>query len=133
MLYDIVLCGSRREDVENKLEEWRRAVEDRGLNINKKKTVYLRFNDDGNLDGNSESNLLQGEMVYKTLVRPAMMYGAETWAVKKAQEKKLDVAEMRTLSWLSGVLKLDCIMNERIRGTTKVGEISRNVQESRLK
>ena len=33
--------------------------------------------------------------VYKTVVRPAMMYGAETWAVKKAQEKKLDVAEMR--------------------------------------
>ena len=26
-----------------------------------------------------------------------MMYGAETWAVKKAQEKKLDVAEMRML------------------------------------
>ena len=33
--------------------------------------------------------------VYKTVVRPAMMYGADTWAVKKAQEKKLDVAEMR--------------------------------------
>ena len=28
--------------------------------------------------------------VYKTVVRPAMMYRAETWAVKKAQEKKLD-------------------------------------------
>ena len=28
------------------------------------------------------------ESQYKTVVRPAMMYGAETWAVKKAQEKK---------------------------------------------
>ena len=37
---------------------------------------------------------VKGEM-YKTVVRLAMMYGAETWAVKKAQEKKLDVAEMR--------------------------------------
>ena len=37
--------------------------------------------------------------VYKTVVRPAMMYGAETWAVKKAQEKKLDVAEMRMDEW----------------------------------
>ncbi len=27
-----------------------------------------------------------------------VMYGAETWAVKKAQEKKLDVAEMRMLT-----------------------------------
>ena len=29
-------------------------MEDRGLKINRKKTVYLRFNEDGNLDGNSE-------------------------------------------------------------------------------
>ena len=35
--------------------------------------------------------------LYKTVVRPEMMYGAETWAAKKAQEKKLDVAETRML------------------------------------
>ena len=58
------------------------------------------------------------------------MYGAETWAVRK----KLDVAEMRMLRWMSGVTKLDRIRNERIRGTTKVGVISKKVQEStRLK
>ena len=61
------------------------------------------------------------------------MYGAETWAVKKAQGKKFDVAEMRMLRWMSGVTKLDRIRSERIRGTTKVGEISKKVQESRLK
>ena len=48
MLYadDIVLCGTRSEVVEKKLEELRRAMEDRGLKINRKKTVYLRFNVD---------------------------------------------------------------------------------------
>ena len=61
------------------------------------------------------------------------MYGAETWVVKKAQERKLDVAEMMMLRWMSGGTKLDRIRNERIRGTTKVGEISKKVQESRLK
>ena len=64
------------------------------------------------------------ESVYKTVVRPAMMYGAETWAMKKAQEKTLDVAEMRMLRWMSGVTKLDRIRNERIRGTMDVGEMS---------
>ena len=34
---------------------------------------------------------------------------------------------------MSGVTKLDRIRNEIIRGTTKVGEISKKVQESRLK
>ena len=62
-----------------------------------------------------------------------MIYGAETWAVKKAQEKKLDVVEMTMLRWMSGVTKLDRIRNERICGTTRVGEISKKVQESRLK
>ena len=189
MLYadDIVLCGTRSEVVEKKLEEWRRAMEDRGLKINRKKTVYLRFNVDRDLDdGNSDVNIqgenlervntfkylgatlaengdLDAEMthriqsgwknwkrisgilcdrrislrvkgkVYKTVVRPAMMYGAETWAVKKAHEKKLDVAEMRMLRWMSRVTKMGRIRNERIRGTTKVGEISKKVQESRLK
>ena len=37
------------------------------------------------------------------------------------------------LRWMSGVAKLDRIRNERIRGTAKVGEISKQVQESRLK
>ena len=38
----------------------------------------------------------QGEIIQdSTVVRPTMMYSAETWAVKKAQEKKLDVEEMR--------------------------------------
>ena len=34
---------------------------------------------------------------------------------------------------MSGVTKLDRIRNERIRGTTKVGEMSKKVQERRLK
>ena len=35
-------------------------MEDRGQKINKKKTVYLWFNVDGNLDGSSDINL-QGQ------------------------------------------------------------------------
>ena len=53
--------------------------------------------------------------------------------MEKAREKKLDVAEMRMLRWMSGVTKVDRIRNERIRGSAKVGELSKNVQETRLK
>ena len=48
------------------------------------------------------------------------MYGAETWPIKGAKEKRLDVAEMNMLRWMCGVTKFDRIRNERIRGTTKV-------------
>ena len=38
---DILLGGTRSEVVEKKLEEWRQVMEDRGLNINRKKTNCL--------------------------------------------------------------------------------------------
>ena len=43
------------------------------------------------------------EKAYNTVVRTAMMYGAETWTVKKTQEKKLDVAEKMVLRWMCGI------------------------------
>ena len=111
-------------------------MDDIGLKINSKKTIYLRFNVDGNLDGDinlqgqnlervnifiylgatlAENGDLDAGMmhkiqsgwkkwkrvsgilsdrrislrvkgeVYKTVVRPAMMYDAGTLAVKKSQ------------------------------------------------
>ena len=67
------------------------------------------------------------------MIRPALMYEAETCALKKAPENKLEVAEMRMLRWMCGVTKLDKINNDRIRRTTKVGGITKKVQEKRLK
>ena len=62
--------------------------------------------------------------VYKTIVRPVMVYAAETWAVKKAHEKKMEVAEMKMLRWMCGVTRLDKIRNE-ISGSTTKWEISK--------
>ncbi len=73
---------------------------------------------------------IKGKM-YRTGVRPALVYGSDT--LKEAQEKKLEVAETRMISWMCGVTKLDKMRNERIRRTTKVGEITKKVQEMRLK
>ena len=61
--------------------------------------------------------------VYKMVVRPAMMYGAETWPLKKRQEKKLEAGEMKMLRWMCGMTRMDKIRNEKIRRTTKVMKI----------
>ena len=71
--------------------------------------------------------------VFTTVVRPALMCMVQTWAWKKAQGNKLEVAEMRMLRWMFRVTKLDKIRNRRIRCTTKVGENAKEVQERRLK
>lgn len=70
--------------------------------------------------------------VYKTVVRPALLYGAQTWAIKKVQEKKLEVVEMRMLRWSCGVTRLDRIRNEVIRKKIRVMEVSKKIQERRL-
>ena len=61
-------------------------------------------------------------------VRPAQLYVEETWALKNARENKLEISEMQMLRWACTHIKPDRIRSETMRGTTKVGEISK-VQE----
>ena len=74
---------------------------------------------------------LKGKVYYKTVLRPAMMYGME--AIKKVNEKRMNVAEMKMLRWMSGVTRRHRMSNTRIRGTVKVAELSKKVQEARLR
>ena len=74
---------------------------------------------------------LKGKM-YKTVERPAMTYGVETVPVKKINESRMEVAEMRMLRRMCGVTREDRISNARIRGTVKVGEVLKT-QEARLR
>ena len=67
--------------------------------------------------------------VYKNVVRPALLYGAETWATTRGQEARL----VRMLRWMCGVTRRDKIRNEHIRGTTRVVQASKKITEKRLK
>ena len=71
--------------------------------------------------------------VYKVVVRPAMTYGAETWAIKKAQEKKLNTAKMRMLRRACSQILRDHVENREIRGRTEITEIHRKIQEKGLR
>ena len=37
--------------------------------------------------------------IHTTVIRPALIYGAETWATTKREEERLNVAELRMLRW----------------------------------
>uniref|UniRef100_A0A8C4NFF6 ribonuclease H n=1 Tax=Eptatretus burgeri TaxID=7764 RepID=A0A8C4NFF6_EPTBU len=71
--------------------------------------------------------------VYKTVVRPAMLYGLEAVARTKRQEAELEVAELKMLRFSLGVTRMDRIRNEYIRGTAQVGRFGDKVREARLR
>jgi hypothetical protein len=70
---------------------------------------------------------------YRTVVRPAMLYGSECWAVRRDHIQKLCVAEMRMLRWMCGKTRKDKVRNEYIRRDVGVVPIDIKLRENRLR
>ena len=70
--------------------------------------------------------------LYKTVVRPAMVYGSECWALSKQEEQRLHTTEMKMLRWSQGKTRRDRIKNETIRGNAKVTPINSVQTQKRL-
>jgi len=58
--------------------------------------------------------------VYRTVIRPAILYCSECWPIKKTQVQKLRFVEMRMIKWMCGYTRMDRIRNEVIRDLVKV-------------
>ncbi|KAK9070519.1 hypothetical protein SSX86_010921 [Deinandra increscens subsp. villosa] len=184
---DIVLVAESKRTLNERLEEWRVALESKGLRISRSKTEYLHcdfsgatniedvrimiegqavplvtkfkylgsfMQSDGDIDSDVAHRIrvgwcrwraatgilcdrrfpvkLKGKF-YKVVVRSAMLYGSESWAIKKTQVRKLEVAEMRMLRWMSGHTRLDKIRNEVFRTNFEVACISEKFREGRLR
>jgi hypothetical protein len=71
--------------------------------------------------------------VFKVAIKPAMTYSAETWAIKKTQEMRINVAEMKMLRFACGHTRLYKIENKEIRNNMKVTEMHRKIREKRLR
>ena len=74
---------------------------------------------------------VKGEM-YKSVVRPAMLYGMETVAVTERQVEKMEVAELKMVRWTFGVTRKDKIRNEYVRGTAKIAKLGDKLRNVRL-
>jgi hypothetical protein len=70
---------------------------------------------------------------YKIVVRPAILYGTEFWAIKKSHVRRVEVAEMRMLRWMCGHTRRDKISNDVIRSKLGVVSIAEKMREARLR
>ena len=55
---------------------------------------------------------------YRTVIRPAMLYGAECWPTKRRHVQQLSVAEMRILRWICGHTRMDRVRNDDVGSRT---------------
>jgi len=71
--------------------------------------------------------------VYRMVVRPALLYGAKCWPIKKTQAQRLNVTEMRMLQRMCGYTRLDRIRNVVIRERVGVIHLEEKLRETRLR
>lgn len=71
--------------------------------------------------------------LYKAAIRPAALYGCETWPTSAATERRFAVAETRMLRWSLGHTLLDHMPNTETRKRAGVAPIADKMRERRLR
>jgi hypothetical protein len=84
----------------------------------------------GHLRGSVERS--EGKF-YRTMIRPAMLYGAECWPPKRWHVQQLSVAEVRMLRWICGHTRRDRVQNDDIRERLGVAPVEEKLMQHRLR
>ena len=108
--------GGCEADVESRIKAaWGKWREVAGVVCDKKMPIRLKVK------------------IYSTVVRPVLMYGSETWALRQKEEAKLERTEMRMLRWIMGISLLERLENDEIRRMAGVVKITEMIREARLR
>ncbi|VDP32668.1 unnamed protein product [Heligmosomoides polygyrus] len=116
------LVAYNQGELEEKVQLWQRALADNGLRLNVKNTLRLNV---------KNTKMLKCKL-YRAVVRPALLYGSECWALGKAQERQLHAAEMRMLKWACRWTRQDKVRNEDVRAV-KAALIQLEMRKQRLR
>ena len=63
-------------------------------------------------------------IISTTFIRPAMLYGIETWATKIDDIRKMQRSEMRILRWMTGVSLSESKSNECVRNMLAIDDVA---------
>lgn len=70
--------------------------------------------------------------VYKTIYRPVLTYGCETWTMTGQEKDKIGAVEMKYLRRVKGVTRRDRIRNEVIRGELETESVGEYIEQKQL-
>ncbi|KAG2618147.1 hypothetical protein PVAP13_3NG258212 [Panicum virgatum] len=93
---------------------------------------------DGDIDEDVRHRISGGwlkskRQIYRTAIRPAMLYGTECWPTKRRHVQQLSVAEMWVLWWFCGHTRRDRVRNEVIRDRVGVAPIEEKLTQHQLR
>ena len=74
-------------------------------------------------------NVMKGQ-IYRTCIRPAMLYGSETWPVRKIEEERLWRTEKRMLRWMA---RVDTMEEMALREMFKIEDVRKVMRRERLR
>jgi hypothetical protein len=70
---------------------------------------------------------------YRTMIRPAMLYGVECWPTKRRHVHQLSVAEMHMLRWIYGHTRRNRVRNDDIRERLEVAPVEEKLVQHHLR
>ncbi|XP_074352196.1 uncharacterized protein LOC141691370 [Apium graveolens] len=136
---DIVIINETRVAVNVILERWRDILESNGLRgidadvTHRIKSGWLKCRAATGVLCDMRVSFKVKEKFYRVAIRSALLYGPECCALKKAQECRLKVAEMRMLRWICGRTMLDKLSTGFFRNKLRVAPIAEKMKEGRLR
>ncbi|XP_076053659.1 uncharacterized protein LOC143032664 [Oratosquilla oratoria] len=72
-------------------------------------------------------------VIYKSILRPILTNGCESWTLATKTSSKVQAAEMRALRLIKGVTRFDHIRNDAIRQELEVESILEFVERAQLR
>ena len=70
---------------------------------------------------NSGLGIKAKKCLYEGVIVPTALYGAEAWGMRSAERGKVNVLEMKCLSSLVGVSRMDRVRNGEVRRRAGIG------------
>ena len=96
-------------------------------------TGWLNFRELSHLLIGKGMSLKSKGIIYTTCIRPAMLYGSETWPTKVEDIRKIQRSEMRMLRWMTGVSLSESKSNECVRSMLAIDDIAEVMRRNRLR
>ncbi|XP_076031131.1 uncharacterized protein LOC143019380 [Oratosquilla oratoria] len=120
---DIALIARPPDDLQHAFERWDTELQAKDMKISATKSEILVL---------SRTQKVKA-LIYGTILRPILIYGAETWTLTSKTKSKVQWAEMKSLRLIKGDTRLDRVRNITIQNSLKTEPVLTYIEKAQLR